>query len=865
MAFNPFHGFRKHQKAIFAVLVIICMFVFILQSGMAGDAVQRMLALFGAGKGKGKEVATLHGTKVYEIDLQRLMKQREMAARLVLFAAAQADRSPENRILTLADKVSGFAQFGHPPFGPFGRNEDLLDFIIWKHVADQLGIVLTEADVEKAVERVAGKKVFGGKSFTSSRLVEELLKATRKNNMQTMTDKELLAALTDEFRVLVAKEAVLGHGPGAFGENQELEELIGQFTRKFSITQRPDADVPAVTPLEFLQFYRDQRAELRVWMLPVKVEDYLAEARKTKPVPSDKILEDLFQQYKSVEPSPDRDRPAFKEPARVKAAWVSAGTDLPYFKEQARLRVELPEAYTKLDPKAAVKASIAAQVGNMAAVFTAPGASTPFLNLAAVPYTFDRTLPRYADYQQRERAAMLMTFDGKFALHDRSLTHPAPLGFVLGNALAAAANPVTGPAALPAVTTSWFGPAALYEASETRRVLEAQVAMLGTALFPPLGGGINLNPLGGAAYASPLRYGLPLDKDGRPKLLYNDYWQVRDRLREEIRNDEVAAVVDAEMAALSKDIAASKGNAEEAEKKVKEAVKKFGLHTGSMPTALDRFDLEKDESLKKVREDFLDSRRAGSPSAFSDFLLRELTAPYEPKEFRRFKGDTYLAWQTEMVKAREPRSLAEVKDKVIDAWYLREARTLARKQAEQWSMMARKAKGKEKLDDVERDLRKEGKNDGFTLRKVARLTDEAALAAAGGRTYRPYTVDTSKIEYPRPNLVDQLVKQLKEPGDSMVVSDRPERNFYVAVLENRDDKDSREAIDHFVKEVYEKTPRDDRFWTEFLLPSKRRDYEKLVMRQLREDAGAPLKDGEYDLPADINSPRTDTGGGGEGD
>src|SRR5262249_9948130 len=249
--------------------------------------------------------------------------------------------------------------------------------------------------------------------------------------------------------------------------------------------------------------------------------------------------------YKGVEPSPDRDRPAFKEPARVKAAWVSAGTDLPYFKEQARLRTELPEAYSKLGPRAAVKASIASQVGNMAAVFAAPGSSAPFLALASAPYPFDRTLAKYADYQQREHAAEMLSLDSKPSLHDRSLTHPAPVGFVLGNALAAGANPVTGPAALPAVATAWFGPAPLYGACARGRVRGARVAMPGPPRVPPLGGGINLNPLGGAAYASPLRYGLPLDKDGRPTLLYNDYWQVRDRLREEIRNDEVALVVDA--------------------------------------------------------------------------------------------------------------------------------------------------------------------------------------------------------------------------------------------------------------------------------------------------------------------------------
>ncbi len=63
MAFNPFHSFRKHQKAIFAVLTIMCMLVFVLQFGR-GDMFERMAGLFGSSRGKGDVVATLYGKKV---------------------------------------------------------------------------------------------------------------------------------------------------------------------------------------------------------------------------------------------------------------------------------------------------------------------------------------------------------------------------------------------------------------------------------------------------------------------------------------------------------------------------------------------------------------------------------------------------------------------------------------------------------------------------------------------------------------------------------------------------------------------------------------------------------------------------------
>src|SRR5260370_23645614 len=95
MAFNPFHGFRKHQKTFFAIMVIVCMFVFILQFG-AGDAFTRALSWFGAGRGKGTVVATLNGTKVYETDLSQLNRQRSFASQFATYTFFTDPTAPFN-------------------------------------------------------------------------------------------------------------------------------------------------------------------------------------------------------------------------------------------------------------------------------------------------------------------------------------------------------------------------------------------------------------------------------------------------------------------------------------------------------------------------------------------------------------------------------------------------------------------------------------------------------------------------------------------------------------------------------------------------------------------------------------------------
>src|SRR5579883_1192558 len=76
MAFNPFHAFRKHQKALFAGLTILCMVVFVL-GGALGNF-REITAFFGGGnQPRGNELATLYGKPVTTPDLNSLRVQRE--------------------------------------------------------------------------------------------------------------------------------------------------------------------------------------------------------------------------------------------------------------------------------------------------------------------------------------------------------------------------------------------------------------------------------------------------------------------------------------------------------------------------------------------------------------------------------------------------------------------------------------------------------------------------------------------------------------------------------------------------------------------------------------------------------------------
>src|SRR3954451_18969150 len=89
MAFNPFHGFRKHSKVVFAGLAILCMVTFVLSSGMGrGDFFQQAGEWFG--HRSGGAVATVYGKDYGGQDLDAIRRQRFVAAEYMDAATALA-------------------------------------------------------------------------------------------------------------------------------------------------------------------------------------------------------------------------------------------------------------------------------------------------------------------------------------------------------------------------------------------------------------------------------------------------------------------------------------------------------------------------------------------------------------------------------------------------------------------------------------------------------------------------------------------------------------------------------------------------------------------------------------------------------
>ncbi len=368
MAFNPFHTFRKHQKVIFAVLTIICMFVFILQFGR-GDITTWLMG--GGGQGKGEKVVTLYGRDLYTNDLTLISKSRQLANEFIFTAllaaqteaakdfaeykpekpdaadealqrlseerfkrfsqartpddmaqiarqslreldalrglSAPADNSRRNRAIEDLGLLYRFEFFRMAAaanpfyFGGGVKTDELLDFEIWKHQAEKLGIVLTKADIRRAVAHEAANHDLpsdAGGSWAAEPAFKEWFAGRTRQNGASVPEDLLVKAVGDEFRVMIAKQLVAGRAAGVPGL-AEVEH------------NPPDL----VTPYDFWKFYRDNRTTIKVAVLPIPVESFLAQVPSD---PSEKQLKDLYLEYKGVEPDPASSTPGFKEPHRIK-------------------------------------------------------------------------------------------------------------------------------------------------------------------------------------------------------------------------------------------------------------------------------------------------------------------------------------------------------------------------------------------------------------------------------------------------------------------------------------------------------------------------------------------------------------------
>src|SRR5947209_5521828 len=112
MAFNPFHGFRRHSKTVFAGLVLIAMFSFVL-SASGSLTSSDPLAIFGNWLGRGSRnpaMVTIHGREFDARQIQQVQQNRRLANYFMDRAVATAQENILRGVMEGGSKYSQEAQ-----------------------------------------------------------------------------------------------------------------------------------------------------------------------------------------------------------------------------------------------------------------------------------------------------------------------------------------------------------------------------------------------------------------------------------------------------------------------------------------------------------------------------------------------------------------------------------------------------------------------------------------------------------------------------------------------------------------------------------------------------------------------------------
>lgn len=810
-----------------AGLVIVIMFVFILSSGSTGgDFFDLMRNWFRGGSGA-PEIATLYGERIDTQEIMRLRQQRELAHQYMMsltMAAAgqlqdQAKLLDEQMKKKIGDDAAALARERHnletramqfqqklqsgrfyfsvdprlddprKPENPLAT-EDLLDFMLWRRQADRLGIQMTEAGVKRERNQEIGNLKLDEKTWA----MIQMSVGMNMNRGERLSPELLLQALGDEFRVRMAKIAILG--PDAPVPQRSQFNPFGE-----PPMQMPTRTATSFSPHEFWEFYRKSRTEISVRMLPISAREFLADVKDTPP---EKELTDLFDKYKEEEPNPTRAKPAFKQPRRLQLAWVSANATEGTYPKTAEIVLAVTEA-------------------------TMPIVFQQQLRQEYSQQEFNFSLPRWSEEQNAR--AMLPAFKqpGFDDMNRLQVLMPGTPG---GAILAAATGSYKArEVALDLKALgSWID-----EETKTRKQFFASALALSASPDP-------MAMLGTAALGVVARQHAGSDRSGQQTLPFK---VVTRYLTKNLRDQTANALVNSNLDTVRKELEKFRGRPDEAKKYIAEAVTKFGLKHGVMAQPRDEFTLFEDPGLQELKKPLKDTipLRARLPREYTALLeddpkgrlLGRLLAEMIKRTFtgeQTFIGEPkYLYWAT-LDKAAYVPKFEEVKEQVVEAWKLAKARELAKAEAEVVAEKARKAG-----NTAQNILIDGSKHSGklIELYGVTRLQPPAQSALAVRMAqYTEYRIPTTEIEFPAPDFLDKLL-ELEDFGNVVVLHDNPESTYYVVTPLSR----RTEPLLGEFAEIYKSTSPLSHMPNPLLMrfdQQRRFEHRQAVMKQLRAEA-----------------------------
>jgi hypothetical protein len=350
MAFNVLNTFQRNKRFWMAVVLMICMvsFVFCTGTGDMGEKISRWTSNRG-----GPAVVEIDGRSIGVRDLTELKMQRNLANTFMKHCADMAlktvskkyfemskdapnakDAETRAQQLTqlLAMRSTLGLRKGRPRYFDGGvKFDDLVEFKLWQAEADRLGIVIEDEHLNF---------LFGSEFFHQLGR-DELFLAQREaqREFRDASDTYVRRAIAEEFRVKIAQYAVLGAQPYSYLFRRKQGQGGDSFTFKFTDPNVPDETRAPLTLGQLWDFYKANRAEFNVTLIPLDVEDFTKNkfdfATKV-PEPDELQKKEFFEANKNDSFDPSSDKRGLEIPPQSKFEYVIANPESDDYLNQAK-------------------------------------------------------------------------------------------------------------------------------------------------------------------------------------------------------------------------------------------------------------------------------------------------------------------------------------------------------------------------------------------------------------------------------------------------------------------------------------------------------------------------------------------------
>ncbi|HQU41774.1 MAG TPA: SurA N-terminal domain-containing protein [Pirellulales bacterium] len=281
---SPFNVFRKHQKAMYALLAIMCMVGFSIGGLVSMDS-DRMQ------QSQDPVVATAYDHALRVSEVRQLMHRRRLATSFLAECWTVGAKMPANFAEIFAQQIAARM------FGP-ATEEAVVEMWVLDERARRMGMVVSDGAINKFL-----------RDFTNDQVKPQVFNDIVKRQGATQT--QLFEALRGE--------------------------LMAKRLREISL-----AGAGQSTPAQRWDYYRRQKQRASVEVAPVRVEDFIGEVADA---PTED-LQAFFDAHKEQEPDPASPTPGFKEPKKAAFQVVVAQFEN-FLDEAAVTEDEIKEHYEK--------------------------------------------------------------------------------------------------------------------------------------------------------------------------------------------------------------------------------------------------------------------------------------------------------------------------------------------------------------------------------------------------------------------------------------------------------------------------------------------------------------------------------------